>query len=147
MQLEGLKRLLSKIFKGKEEAKKKGEASYIKVIAVGRFQDESEGKIIQGGWIKSPPAGQPIYDNARGDFLFPLNLETLEPAILPSLPDKDTAKIEYHPNRCHPLWAVAKSLLFLEDGRIYVWPEVFSLYQEDLPRLMKEREAAFSSLK
>ena len=137
-----LKDLLVKIFRGGGRGK-----TYIKAIAVGRFQDEAEGKVIQSGWIKPPPAGQPaVYDNARGAFLFLLDQEKLKPIIPASLPDEDAARIEYAPGKGHPLWAVAKSILFLEDGRTYVWPDTFSFYKKALRRFLRERDAAFSQV-
>jgi hypothetical protein len=124
-----------------EEVIKKTEPAYVKVIALGDFQGDEDA--VCGGWIEPQPTGQPIYDNTRGDFLVPLDLETLKPITPSSFPNKEMASIRYHPAKCHPLWALAKSLLFLEDGRIYVWPEKFSYYKESIPRLMGEREEFF----
>ncbi len=107
---------------------------WVKAIAIGQYQDESEGSVVKAGWIKSPQS-HIVFDNARGAFLVLLDVARMECEPLPNVwPDKDEVRIEYRPGIATPtgMWPVAKSILILEDGRVFVWPERFHLYKEIL---------------
>ncbi len=105
---------------------------WIKAVAIGRYQDEAEGAVVKAGWIR-PPKGNIIFDGSRGAFLVLLDMAKMECGPLPTVwPDKDDVSIEYRsdPAGATGMWPVAKSVLILEDGRVFVWPEMFHFYRE-----------------
>jgi len=123
---------------------------WVKALAVGQYSDESEGKTSKAWWIKSPQ-GSIVYDVARGVYLAEVNTETLECEPLPSiLPDEDAVQIEYRAvpsNVPVEMWPLAKTILILEDGRVFAWPERFPLYKESLKKMIQEAMEFFKDEK
>ena len=147
---ERLNNVLKKLKKAEKTTKIIAPAPYwVKAVVIGQYQDELEGAVTRAGWIKSPQ-GNIVFDGSRGVFLLLIDTATMKYEPLSFVwPEERQVKIEYRQCTAGPtgMWPVAKSILILEDGRVFVWPERFHLYEEFIQDYIRQATEFFKDEK